>query len=63
MTVGMAVLMRLADDDDADDEDDSSMDRLAIPPALDPELEGGCAGASDAGMLEGGCCFFLIMSL
>jgi hypothetical protein len=45
--IGLELLLQLL-------EDVSSMDRDAMVPG---------AGANDEGMFEGGCCFFLIMSL
>ncbi len=64
MTVGDAVSRDVAgpaglvDEEEAEEAatplEDSSMDRDAMAPG---------AGVSDDGMLLGGCCFFLIMSL
>ena len=59
MTVGEAVSRELAgliglEEEEDEEEDDSSIERDAMAPG---------AGVSVEGMLVGGCCFFLIVSL
>lgn len=55
ITVGEAVSTELVAEGLTDGlDDDSSMDKEAMAPG---------AGANDAGIPVGGCCFFLIMSL